>query len=372
MSGKKRWAAAVLTLVLMMGSVCPAFAATRTINSVSLKITSDIEAGSGGGNVDVTASSSYYYVEDYYITNEPEGDWKNGAKPKVRITLGTNDENYSFKTGFSKSDISISGEEATVSSVNRSNSRKLVINVTLAAVDGGNGGYELEVYDLQWDEDEGHGYWGESEDAKRYEVKVYRGSTLLNTSTLTTTSSTYDFSRFITRSGTYTFRVRGIYNSTYKGEWKESDQWYVDSQTAREFKNSNDSETTSASSGTSNSSGTSSSGGPGVSSSSTGSSPSTSGNSGGPGVTNNSGAWLKDNVGWWYCNADKSYTVSNWQYINNKWYYFNEHGYMVTGWVLWKNLYYYCGPDGDMLTNTWTPDGYYVDGNGVWVQGMRR
>ena len=45
---------------------------------------------------------------------------------------------------------------------------------------------------------------------------------------------------------------------------------------------------------------------------------------------------------------------------------------MVTGWVLWKNAYYYCGPDGAMLTNTWTPDGYYVDGNGIWVQNSPR
>lgn len=370
MFGKRRWAAAVLMLMLVICSAFPAFAATRPINSVSLRITSDIQAGSSGGNVEVSAGDSRYYVEDCYITNEPSRNWNNGTKPKVRITLGVSDESYYFKSGFSKSNITISGEDATISSVSRSNSQKLVINVTLAAVDKGSGEYNLEVDDLQWDEGQGHGYWAESEDAKRYEVKVYRGSSLLNTSTLTTTNPTYDFSSYITKSGTYTFRVRAVYNSSYKGEWKESSEWYVDSELAREFRNSNQSGTTSSSTGPSNSSGTGSSGGPGMSGNSSGIN--TSGNSGGPGVTNNSGAWLLDNVGWWYCNADRSYTVNNWQYINNKWYYFNEHGYMVTGWVLWKNLYYYCGPNGDMLTNTWTPDGYYVDGNGVWVESMRR
>ena len=33
------------------------------------------------------------------------------------------------------------------------------------------------------------------------------------------------------------------------------------------------------------------------------------------------GAWLRDSVGWWYCNADKSYTVNNWQYIDDRWYF---------------------------------------------------
>ena len=90
---------------------------------------------------------------------------------------------------------------------------------------------------------------------------------------------------------------------------------------------------------------------------------------GGPGDTNTSqGAWLKNDTGWWYCNADRSYPVNQWQYINNYWYFFNASGYMVTGWVQWNNVWYYCCDSGEMLTNTRTPDGYYVDGNGAWIQ----
>ena len=80
------------------------------------------------------------------------------------------------------------------------------------------------------------------------------------------------------------------------------------------------------------------------------------------------GAWLKNDTGWWYCNADRSYPVNQWQYINNYWYFFNASGYMVTGWVQWNNVWYYCCDSGEMLTNTRTPDGYYVDGNGAWIQ----
>ena len=90
--------------------------------------------------------------------------------------------------------------------------------------------------------------------------------------------------------------------------------------------------------------------------------------SAGSAVSPTEGAWLKDAVGYWWCNPDKTYPVNSWKLIGGKWYYFNEHGYcMENAWILTDNQYYYCGQDGAMLTDTVTPDGYYVDGNGVWV-----
>ena len=56
-----------------------------------------------------------------------------------------------------------------------------------------------------------------------------------------------------------------------------------------------------------------------------------------------------------------------WQFINGKWYCVDGNGYMRTGWINWNGVYYFCGPNGDMFTNCYTPDDYYVDGNGVWV-----
>ena len=71
------------------------------------------------------------------------------------------------------------------------------------------------------------------------------------------------------------------------------------------------------------------------------------------GDTNSSqGAWLKNDVGWWYCNADRSYPVNQWQYINNYWYFFNASGYMVTGWVQWNNVWYYCCDSGETVSYT--------------------
>ena len=128
-----------------------------------------------------------------------------------------------------------------------------------------------------------------------------------------------------------------------KGDWEESDELSVSSSEAKDIRDN------------------------GKSSSNTPSN--TVNDDGGPGDTNSSkGAWLRNDVGWWYCNADRSYPVNQWQYIDNYWYFFNASGYMVTGWVQWKNVWYYCSDTGAMLTNTRTPDGYYVDGNGAWIQ----
>ena len=85
------------------------------------------------------------------------------------------------------------------------------------------------------------------------------------------------------------------------------------------------------------------------------------------------GAWLRDSNGWWFLNADRSYTTDNWQQIDGYWYYFNGYGYMVTGWFQSpaSGLWYYLSEDqatlGRMVTNQYV-GGYYVNGDGVWVQ----
>lgn len=58
--------------------------------------------------------------------------------------------------------------------------------------------------------------------------------------------------------------------------------------------------------------------------------------------------WVSDASGWRVQNADGSYLISQWFQSNGLW--------------------YYLGTDGYMLTNTTTPDGYRVNGDGVWVQ----
>lgn len=79
--------------------------------------------------------------------------------------------------------------------------------------------------------------------------------------------------------------------------------------------------------------------------------------------------WKRNDKGWWYEEANGAYPTSQWKLIKNKWYYFDNIGYMLENrWV--GN--YYVGADGAMLVSTSTPDGYYVDATGKWVEGIKR
>lgn len=102
--------------------------------------------------------------------------------------------------------------------------------------------------------------------------------------------------------------------------------------------------------------------------------------------------WNQDATGWWYCTSVENYTwySDSWQQIDGAWYYFNKDGYAIQSqWLLWKNVWYYLDENCKMVHNCWkwidgkcyyfydsgamasncyTPDGYWVDSNGAWVQ----
>lgn len=101
--------------------------------------------------------------------------------------------------------------------------------------------------------------------------------------------------------------------------------------------------------------------------------------------------WNQDAKGWWYCYDYDNYKwyAASWQLINNKWFYFKEDGYIIeNNWLLYQNEWYYLKDGGYMAQNEWlqingvyyyfwdsghmahncqTPDGYYVDESGAWI-----
>ena len=116
---------------------------------------------------------------------------------------------------------------------------------------------------------------------------------------------------------------------------------------------------------------------------------STSGSSGGSSPT--AAGWHQDTTGWYYIKSDGTRAANEWQTINGKEYWFDSNQYMATGWRqfvggIWyyfqpdgslaKNAWvqnsagqwFYVGSTGEMLRNTTTPDGNYVNADGVWVQ----
>ena len=113
--------------------------------------------------------------------------------------------------------------------------------------------------------------------------------------------------------------------------------------------------------------------------------------------------WMMDEHGWWLRFADNTYPKGivrdsggishSWEHINGTWWAFDETGYaktgwlrdedyggwfymdlehgMQTGWVLLNGAWYYFNPVSDgkrgmMYAGQRTPDGYYVEKNGVW------
>ena len=226
---------------------------------------------------------------------------------------------------------------------------------------------DLEVYDLFWDDSYGGvACWEGSDSAKKYQVRLYRDGSAVD-STYTTTNDYYNFCGSFTKSGSYTFKVKAIRGNN-ETSWRESDSKDVNSSEASAIYANRTAAANYYGSGSSGSNNQTSS-----SFSSTA-----------------DGAWLRDGNGWWWCNPDKTYPVANWKLINNVWYYFNQSGYMtenqwvmnnnrwyycgVSGavvksqWVQTNGAWYYCGADGAMLTSQMIGGQYYVDKNGVWVQ----
>ncbi len=335
----------VLAGVGVLMSLCAGTAMAEDrekISSVTLTIDSDVEAGSEEGNVSATAGGSDYTVVDVDIVND-DGEWVSGDVPRVEITLEA-DNDYYF-AAMSKSKVNLKGDDATYVTSHREDSNStLVITVKLDELEG-----TMEIEDISWDDDSSPiARWENPGGAKSYQVRLYRGSSSVG-SAVTTTNEYYNFSSSITREGEYYFKVRAVSSSNKKGDWFESDYIDVDEDLLSRIRSGQYNNVS---------------------------------NSNGSGTTSNApvdisanGTWLRDHVGWWYRYSNGSYPINGWKEINNTWYCFDSVGYMRTGWIQASDgKYYYCdqragSTEGAMLTNQRTPDGFWVDESGAWVQG---
>ncbi|OOM81795.1 autolysin [Clostridium puniceum] len=101
--------------------------------------------------------------------------------------------------------------------------------------------------------------------------------------------------------------------------------------------------------------------------------------------------WDQNNNGWfYYTDEEGNYYKDGWEIIDNEYYSFDINGYMRQSawlkdggswyylkdsgkmarneWITIDSKSYYFGEQGGMYVNAYTPDGYYVDENGVWVK----
>ena len=97
--------------------------------------------------------------------------------------------------------------------------------------------------------------------------------------------------------------------------------------------------------------------------------------------------WFQTTEGWYYADKSGAVKVAEWFQVVGKWYYatgagtiatnawlpsndevyhFNESGVMSENeWFEAEGYWFYAGKSGAILRNTTTPDGYYVNSNGI-------
>ena len=336
MNKTKGAAALIFAAAMMMGLTTAAYAVTYDdpIDSVSLNFDYELASGMGTNDIDVTCDTDG--VDSVTVSSIANTTY--GKRPTVTLKIKAETGSGYY---FSKDDaaelktagaFSLSGDVEYKSSKRVSNSQ-LQLVVRLPKIGGGDG-EGLEIESAEWRDDTGVVEWASADEATKYTAKLLRGTS--TKSTVSTENTWYDFSSVIRQygTGTYTVKVKA-YSGNYSGEWEETEEFEVTDENIG---------------GLNGGGGSSSSGG-----------------------SSSGGAWLRDANGWWYCNADRSYTTNNWQQIDGYWYYFNGYGYMVTGWFQSpaSGLWYYLSEDqatlGRMVTNQYV-GGYYVNGDGVWVQ----
>ncbi len=220
-----------------------------------------------------------------------------------------------------------------------------------------------------------YAWWDEVENAYEYELYLYCEESKVKE--VKTKKTKFNFSKFMTKEGDYTFRVRALAKSKdrdYKtGLWSDySDVSYVDADQAERIKSGDADKVNNV--------------GPGVPENAAGGQAGTagvqtetaSGQAGTAGVQTGAAGqdqWLNDTVGWWYRRADGSYPKDGWfqDPADGHWYFFDASGYMMTGWIDWNGQRYFCNPlgtpAGAMVTGSNTIDGqqYEFDGSGAVI-----
>ena len=355
-----------VALISTMLCAVPVFASAKSISSVSIKISSELEAGDSlptiqlsedssakaeDGEVIVIVSNTDKYVatEAEWVTkNDDDEDLEVGDTPKLKVTLAlANDDDYKWKSSYSSSNIKVSGGTYYKSSKSGS---ELTVTIKLKELKGTYG----EPEDPHWSNYTAKWHSPDSNSSSRYEVKLKRDNHVVTT--VKTDSTSYSFKNSFPKEGTYTFEVRSIPSESGKGtksDWVESDEIDISEQEASNY------------SGSSSSSSSSQNGDSGTSSLSGPQSPMSYG-------------WSRVN-GVWFYTVNGVQTVG-WQYINNNWYYFDTTGAMATGWRWVGDKWYYLTVDnsddqGKMYHDRWLSIGdkeYYFGSSGTMLEGWQQ
>lgn len=118
----------------------------------------------------------------------------------------------------------------------RKGDEELRVVITLKALKGTSSDYSLDVDEAEWDQMDGVAEWNGSEDAKYYELRVYRDEKFLST-VKPGKETKYNLGRLsYARREPYTvWNVRAVYSDSRHGEWQTSDSFTITAEQAQEI-----------------------------------------------------------------------------------------------------------------------------------------
>lgn len=359
---QKRWNILMLSLLLSLGAALSVYGAEdmedqEKIKKIKLTIDSYIEAGREEEEITVKTTGQQYRIDSYEFVNQ-SGGWEAGEEPKIKIYLNAEDEYY-FPKSLKKSSVSVKGATCTALKID-SDLEGAEVTVKLKPVEGTLGTVESAWWNTG---SPGKAGWSAVAHANAYEVKLYRGNTMVDHKDKVK-GTNCDFYPNMDRQGAYTFKVRAIPSDTEEkkylteGNWTESGEQEIDKQQADAAPKGN----TGTAGGNTSSEIESSPGGL----KNTGSGGSTPGT-----LLPADYGWITVQNQWKYRNPDGSFPTNGWQLIDGKWYLFDMSGYMLSGWQHYGGTDYYLNSSGDMVTG-WMQENrrwYYFGPDGAKVTG---
>lgn len=320
----KRGAALLLVVLSVIGLPLEAFAATKPINSVSVKVSSKLEPGThlpdiqidGGtaedGGVTVGASGRYTVTAAEWVDKNSK-EITAADEPQMKVTLEPSDvSEYYFLASYKSSNVKISGGSFVSA---RRDGDSLVVTLRVKPVKGE---YDPPK-DAYWNEKNlGEARWDKPEnDSGYYELQLLRDEKNVH-KVAKVSGKSYNFYPYMTKEGDYTFKVRTIPGTDVqekygkKSDWVESGSLEITDRYVSDGKGQQSKDSTVV-----------------------------------RGTAGKVG-WFEENGVWGYRYPDGRLFQDGWFEIEGYWYYFNTEGKMLTGWQQIDGKYYYLYDNGQM------------------------
>ncbi len=320
------------------------FAADKAVSSVTIRVNSKLEPGDtlpsitiansgestsvSDGEICVSSSSEQYHIAEAEWTTSTSRVMDVADKPEMKVKLEA-DGDYQFKGTYRSSNVKV--RSADYISTKRDGTKTLIVRLKVRPIEGEFTAPE-EAY---WKENaKGTARWEKPEEggSGKYEVVLRRGSSKVHT--VETTSTSFNFYPYMTKAGTYSFRVRCIAKTSSdqsygkNSEWIESDEIYIAEEDVSD-----------------------------------GSGISTVPSSGSGPLGNTQVGWRLVGNSWYYYYPDGNCHKNGWLEVGGKHYLFQQDGRMCRGWQKIGNFWYFLADSGELVTG-WLRDGnrwYYLN-----------